>query len=136
MSRKERDAYVISGWIRENTIKLNINIPDEITKECFIWYHLTHKILTFSDKYQTIDAWKFNDDKTCAIRKDNVRYHAYITPKCKKVSSGIHCWRVYTINPNKLWIGWFIGEANKSFTNDSYADDTGNDSNDSCIYSI
>ena len=116
MDTKKRDDHIIHGWIRENTMKLNINIPDEIIKICYIWYHSTHQILKFSDKLQTKDGWKLSNDKTCAIRQEKKRYHAYIAPKCIAVFKGMHCWRVYTFNPNNSWIGWFIGKANKLFT--------------------
>ena len=126
MNTKKRDDHIVFGWIRETTIKLNITIPNEIIKMCYIWYHLTHQILKFSDTFQTKNAWKLSDDSTCAIRKPSVAYHAYITPKCESVSSGIHCWRVYTVNPDLTWIGWCIGKANKSFEQESYSDETGN----------
>ena len=126
MGTQQRDDYIIRGWTRENTIKLNIYIPDEIIKTLYIWYHLPHKILQFSDIFQTVNGWRLYENKTLAIRKPiSTYYNAYITPKCKGVSKGIHCWRVYILNPTLTWIAYFVGEPNKSFQNQSYNDPTG-----------
>ena len=126
MRTQQRDDYIIRGWIRENTIKLNIYIPDEIIKTLYIWYHLPHKILQFSDIFQTLNGWRLYENKTLAIRKPiSTKYNAYITPKCKGVSKGIHCWRVYILNPSLKWIGYFVGKSNKSLRKKSYYDRTG-----------
>ena len=51
MNAKKQDDYIVCGWIRKNATKLNINIPLEIIKICYIWYHLRHEILKWSDNY-------------------------------------------------------------------------------------
>lgn len=99
---EERDILLISGYLRTESNKLNIIIPQELTTLFYKCYHLLFEIVKFSTIYLTEDAFILSDDNKCCKRIDGA--HAYILADCNPVFEGIHCWRVQVINPEKDWI--------------------------------
>ena len=99
------DELLVFGYIRTQ-ILINYDIPIDIYKLCYKFFHLLSEILTFSDELKSKDGIQLSHDKTYAIKKSVG--HKYVLTASDPVFTGIHCWRVLSLNPQRSWMMWAV----------------------------
>ena len=90
MATKRRDLLdelTVYGYVRT---EISLDIPTDIYRLIYDFYHLLVVVLTFDDKLMSTDGVTLSDDKLCAIGATG---HRYVLTTADPVFGGIHCWR-------------------------------------------
>eukprot|EP01083_Nonionella_stella_P154286 496950_1 len=96
MAQKHHDVdmTLISGYLRRYVE----DIPQEIIRSCFSWYHIPIVVLQFSDEYKTCmeNELILLDDRKYVKR--NWTGYGSILCDTQPVQKGVHCWRIKVTN--------------------------------------
>ena len=82
------DELTVYGYVRTASC---MDIPIDICRVIYDFYHLLIVVLSFDDKLKSTDGIKLSEDKLCAIGTVG---HRYALTTVEPVFEGVHCWRV------------------------------------------
>ena len=105
------DKLTIDGYVRTEAF---VDIPTDIYRVIYDFYHLLIVVLTFDDKLKSEDGITLSEDKLCAIGAEG---HSYILTTADPVFEGVHCWRILvkiniimmlsSVRPRLIWAAFF-----------------------------
>ena len=90
-SRDLLDKLTAHGYVRT---EICVDIPMDIYRVIYDFYHLLIVNLRFDDKLKSADGIKLSEDKLCATADNVFHGHRYVLTTAEPVFEGVHCWRV------------------------------------------
>ena len=89
-----KDELLVTGYIREYCNNHELNIPGEVTRLFFTWFHFRVEILKWSTKYIATEDIVLSDNNLLVTKPGENYRPSYILADTEPVFDGIHCWRI------------------------------------------
>ena len=106
----EDDEIIVDGYLREHYHL--VQLPKDLWKLIYCFYHLTFEIMKFSQFYKSKTGWELTNDNKCAKRLRSISGYRWIVGnEDNAIYGGCHCWRVFVDNPDKVLIVYGVSEA-------------------------